>query len=154
MNGDLRGGKLLFGDQFLQRASSFHHGAGARSVVIGAPLGMIKMPADQHFAFGMFSAAKVGVNKRQFAGTERGINLAMHAHRPLLHQALKRVILITRDLKAASGFIHLFGARPDAVIADHVRMVGPIAGGGIDHHANRAMLDYPFAYHVGGVAGG
>src|ERR1700760_4995042 len=108
--------KFLVGDERLQSTSSFHHGAGAGGVVIGAPLGMVKMSADKNFALRVFRASNVSMNQCQFAWAKRSVNFAMHADRALMHQRFQHVILIARNLKAAGSFVKLFCARPDAVI--------------------------------------
>src|SRR5947209_19876748 len=101
---------------------------------------MVKVSCDENFTFGMFGAADVSVHQREFAGTERGIDLAMYSHRALLHQGFQHVILIAGYLEAAAGFVELFSVWPDSVVANHIRMIGPVAGCGINHNADSAVL--------------
>src|SRR6202012_4571769 len=76
--------KFLVGDERLQSTCSFHHGAGAGGVVIGAPLGMVEMSADKNFALRVFGAANISVDESELAGSQRCVNFAMHAHRTLV----------------------------------------------------------------------
>ena len=65
-----------------------------------------------------------------FVGLKRGIDRTMDFHRALAHPVLPRLsVLVGGDLKSADGLVEFLGARPDAVVAHHVSVIGTIAGG-------------------------
>lgn len=147
-------GNLSGGDERVQGAGELHHGARAGGIVIGAPLGVVKVGGDEYLAVRILSAADISMHQREFAGAKGGIDLAAHAHWALLHERAEHLVLVAGDLEAATGLFQFVGAGPSAVVAHHVGVVRTVGSGRIDDHTEGAALDDSFAHDVGGVSVG
>ena len=86
--------QLAGSDKGVQRTRHFQHGCGTAGVVVGAPLGMVEMPGNEHFLLRRLRSANPGMDQGQLPGTKGRVNFAVNPYRSFAHEVAHSCVLI------------------------------------------------------------